>query len=202
VALILADTLGVRPEQGETFRQALATAVERNRAARPSPPQQVTAALAEESRDAARDTAAGKPAGDTAGKPTRDPTAQTQPCRQSDTCLARAARRVPSELVLSLTVAGLGDMWLVRSRLLRASDGMAVQDVRDTVEGGARAVEQYAPRLARRLFPDSGRRPWYKQWWLWSSVAVGAAATAGLATWAAVRSRPEDTGVVPVGSLP
>jgi hypothetical protein len=177
VAVLPVDTLGLPPAEGAALEAAVWRDLESARAARPAPPARVTAALA-----------------------TVDAGAAPGSCREQAACLAGVGRRVPSDLVLALALAGLGDLRLVRSRLVRASDGLALQDLQETVQGGGAALDGYAQRLTRRLFPEAGRRPWYRSWWFWSSVAAVAGATAAI-TWATVGTRPHESGVVHVGDL-
>lgn len=175
VAVLPVETMGVPPEQGEAFRAAVLDEVRRTQTAVAAPCEQVDQALAQESQ----------------GSP---------PCRESDACLARAGRRVPSDSVLALTAAGLGNLWLIRGRLVRVEDGLGLQDVQESSEGGAHAVEQFAPQLAHRLFPDTSKKPWYRQWWVWTAVAVGLG-TGAVVTWAATRDTgPTDSAVV-IGRL-
>jgi hypothetical protein len=174
VAVLAVETMGVPPEQGEAFHAALVQEMEKGKTALPAPAQKVDAALQAE-------------------------TAVEQGCRESDACLARAGRRVPSDTVLSLTVGGLGNLWLVRGRLVRAQDGLPLQEVQETAEGGSHAVVQYAPQLAHRLFPDTSKQPWYKQWWLWTAVGVGLGAGA-VTIWAVTKPKANE-GAVVIGSL-
>jgi len=174
VAVLPVETVGVPDEQGAAFHDALVKELDRTRTALPAPKDRVALALAAETE------ASPQP-----------------PCRESDACLARAGIRAQSDSVLSLTVAGLGNLWLVRGRLVRSQDALPLQEVQETAEGGVQAVDRYAPQLAHRLFPDA--RPWYRQWWLWTSVAVGLAA-GGTALGVALGTRGGD-GAVVIGSL-
>jgi hypothetical protein len=178
VAILPVDTLGIPAGEGEALREALALEVARVRAARPARPADVGRALA-------ADPATSQPA-------------ELVRCRDSNTCLAGLGRRVPSAIVLSLTLAGLGDLRLVRSRLVRSGDGLALQDLQETV--AAAGLADHAAALARRLFPDALRRPWYRQWWFYAAVVGVAGATAAI-TWAAVHTSAREAGVVHVGDL-
>jgi hypothetical protein len=175
VAIVPVDTVGVPTVEGEALQGALSRALDQSRTARAVSGTAAAAAAATQPADWSR-------------------------CRESSACLASVGRRVPADLVLSLALAGLGDLRLVRSRLVRTDDGLALQDLQETVQGGRPALETYAGSLARRLFPEAARRPWYKQWWFFAAVAVVAGATAA-ATWAAVRSSRHETGVVHLGDL-
>jgi hypothetical protein len=175
VAVLPVETMGVPPEQGEAFHAALVAEMEKDKTAVPAPAEKVDEALREE-------------------------IAAEQGCRESDACLARAGKRVPADSVLSLTVGGLGGLWLVRGRLVRTQDGLPLQDIKESAEGGSQSVVQYAPQLARRLFPDTSKLPWHKQWWLWT--AVGAALTAGAVTiWAVTQPKPNQGAAILIGSL-
>ncbi|MBI5478216.1 MAG: hypothetical protein HY906_05130 [Deltaproteobacteria bacterium] len=175
VAIVPVDTVGVPAAEGQALQTALTSALDRSRAARAVPGAAAAAAAASQPAEWTR-------------------------CRESSACLAGVGRRVPADLVLSLAVAGLGDLRLVRSRLLRADDALPLQDLQETVQGGRPALETYAGSLARRLFPEAARRPWYQQWWFFVAAAGVAGATAA-ATWAVVRSQRHATGVVHLGDL-
>jgi hypothetical protein len=175
VAILPVDTVGIPGAAGDTLEGSLTKTLTESRAARPVPvPRALTAS-------------------------TTQPADWAQ-CRESSVCLAELARRVPAKLILSLAVAGLGDLCLVRSRLVRATDGMVLQDLQEAVPGGRPTLARYAAHLARRLFPDAGRRPWYRQWWFYAAV-VGVASATAIATWAAVRATRHETGVVHLGDL-
>lgn len=172
VAFLPVETVGVPGEQGEALQAALVREVERTGAASPAPAPMVKEALA----------------------------AQPEPCRESDACLAKAGREAQSDSVLSLTLAGIGSTWLMKGRLIRSDDALALQEVQESAEGGLQGIERYAPGLAGRLFPDSSRRPWYKQGWLWTAAAAVAVAAGGVATWALLRGAPS-SGAVVIGTL-
>ncbi|MGC4121331.1 MAG: hypothetical protein QM765_43495 [Myxococcales bacterium] len=173
VAFLPVETVGVPGEQGAMLQNALAKEAERTGAASPAPEARVADVLATQPEGTA--------------------------CRESDACLAKAGRDTPSDAVLSLTLAGIGSTWLVKGRLIRSQDAIALQEVQETAEGGVLGIDRYAPDLTRRLFPDSGRKPWYRQWWAWTGVAVVAAAAGGVATWAALRDG--NGGAIVIGSL-
>lgn len=122
-------------------------------------------------------------------------------CRETQACLAEAGLRVPADLVLSLTVAGLGPTRLVRSRLIGTEGGLLLQDLQETLTDGPRALDSYAQSLTWRLFPEpESRSPWYRRWWVWT-VAGALAAGAG-ATAAVLANRGEtDDNVVHLGDL-
>ena len=174
------DTMGVALTEGTSFRRALEQETSRTIAARLSPPERVRRAVRSET------------------------TALTTPCGESERCLARIGQQIPADLVLLTTLAGLGDMRLVRARLVRARDGLVVQDLQETVPGGPRVLDQTASDLVRRLFPERGAKPWYRRWWVWTAAAGVVAATVGI-TWglAARQGEPEqDPNVIHVGELP
>jgi len=176
VAFLPVETVGVPAEQGEALQGELLKEIERTGAAVAAPSAKVLEALR-----------------------LADPTAP--PCRESDACLARAGRDAQCDSVLALTLAGIGNTWLVKGRLLRSQDGLALQEVQETAEGGVEAVGRYGPQLANRLFPDPGRRPVYKQWWFWTSVAAAAVAAGSVATWAALQGGGPASSAVIIGSL-
>jgi hypothetical protein len=119
-------------------------------------------------------------------------------CRESESCLAEAGRQLPTDLVLSMTVAGLGSTRLVRSRLITTKEGLVLQDLQETLMGGAPALDLFAQSLAQRLFPEPN--PWYRRWWVWTLAGV---AVAGAATTTAVlvtRSN-ANSGIIHLGNL-
>jgi len=123
-------------------------------------------------------------------------------CGQGATCLARVGRKASAELVLSLTLAGLGEMRLVRTRLVRSKDELVLQDLQETTHGGTAGLEGYSAELARRLFPSERPSPWYRTWWFWSAVAVVVGAGTGVTWWLVTRDGPEgDPNVVRIGDL-
>jgi hypothetical protein len=128
--------------------------------------------------------------------------AQPSRCRDSDECLAGVGRRLAASLVLSSTLAGLGDMRLIRARLVRASDALVVQDLQETVPGGAGTLDQRAADLIRRLFPERVGRAWYRRWWVWVGVGLAVAA-AGVTTWLVIRrsQQPAPDNVHHIGDL-
>jgi len=121
-------------------------------------------------------------------------------CRESEACLAEAGKQIPSDLVLSMTLAGLGPTRLVRSRLIGVSDGLVLQDLQETLTTGPQGLEPYAQSLAKRLFPEPGAAtPWYGRWWVWT-IAGGVVAAAA-ATTAALVSQRNEAGVIHLGDL-
>jgi hypothetical protein len=122
-------------------------------------------------------------------------------CRESEACLAEAGKRVPADLVLSLTVAGLGPTRLVRSRLIGTDNGLVLQDLQETLTGGPQALDPYARSLAQRLFPEPElRTPWYGKWWVWTVAGVVAAGAGTTAAVLATRGR-QNAGVIHIGDL-
>jgi hypothetical protein len=174
VVVMPVDTLGVAPDEGEALERVFRTEVERSPSVSPVSP---------------------VPTG-TAAAPSSHPA-----CRDSDACLAGVGRRASADLVLSTTLAGLGDMRLVRARLLRVEGALVLQDLQETVPGGPRQLAERAASIARRLFPET-RRPWYRTWWVWTTIA-GAAALVGVTTFLIVRSQKtsNDPSLVHVGDL-
>ena len=178
VAIVAVDTLGVAPDEGTRLQRALQREASRRPGAAPATPERVARAFGPDDRPA------------------------TRRCRESDSCLAGVGRRVPADLVLTATLAGLGDMRLVRARLVRSSDALVVHDLQRTISGRASALEQVAADLSRRLFPHEGSS-WYRRWWVWAAVASVTGATVGLTWWlASDRGEPDrDPNVKHLGDL-
>ena len=120
-------------------------------------------------------------------------------CRESEACLAEAGKRIPADLVLSLTVAGLGPTRLVRSRLIGTDTGLVLQDLQETLTSGSESLDPYARSLTHRLFPEPDP-PWYRKWWVWTIVGV-VAAGAGGTTAAVIATRGGGQVFVHVGNL-
>ena len=156
VAVMPVDTLGLADQEGRALHRALQREAQRHPTARPAPTERVV------SLAAATDAA----------------------CRESDRCLADIGRQVPADLVLSVTLAGLGQMRLVRARLVRARDAMVLQDLQQTIGGGAAALAGSAADLTRRLFPHARGRPWYRRWWVWAALAGVVGTAVGVTWWA------------------
>jgi hypothetical protein len=172
------DTIGVAKSEGTALRNKLRREVQRRPEARPMPSQRVDRALARRS-DSKPDS-----------------------CGDSAPCLARVGRDLPADLVLSSTLAGLGEMRLVRTRLVRSKDGLMLHDFQETVQRGPRSLNRYAAELTRRLFPDRPRQRWYRKWWIWTAVAAAVGASVGVTWWAATRNGQEpDPNVVRLGDL-
>jgi hypothetical protein len=174
VALVPVDTLGVARSEGAAIERVLSREVERSRS--------VSAARSDEVRRALE-------------------RAPARGCRESDACLASVGRGARADLVLSATLAGLGELRLVRARLVRARDELVLQDVQETIPGGVDQMEQRAAEIARRLFPERGP-PWHRRWWVWSALA-GVVATVGLTVWLVERDRESgtDPNLVRIGDL-
>ena len=114
----------------------------------------------------------------------------------------RAARAegAAADLQLSMTLAGLGEVRLVRTRLVRKKDGMLLKDLQETVHHETRGLERYARDLTGRLFPRRARTPWYRRWWIWAAVAGVVGGTVG-AVIATTREPEADPNVVRLGDL-
>ena len=175
VAVMPVDTLGLAAQEGKALHRALQREAQRHPTAKPAPTKRVEA-LAEQAEER---------------------------CHESDRCLADIGRRVPADLVLSATLAGLGQMRLIRARLVRAQDAMVLQDLQQTVGGGAAALDGSAADLTRRLFPEARGRPWYRRWWVWTALAGAVGTAVGVTWWAASRDgEPDrDPNLVHIGNL-
>jgi hypothetical protein len=120
------------------------------------------------------------------------------------------AVRGQAELVLSMTLAGLGEVRLVRTRLVRTRDGMVLKDLQETVRHGVGANERtgsssglsrYARELAERLFPRRAPTPWYRRWWIWTAAAAGLVGGTVGVVFAATQKDEPDPNVVRLGDL-
>jgi len=121
----------------------------------------------------------------------------------------RFVRGKQAELVVSMTLAGLGEVRLVRTRLVRSGDGMVLKDLQETVRHeprandrrGAGGLSRYARELADRLFPRRAPAPWYRTWWVWTAAAAGVVGGTVGVVFAATRRDEPDSGVVRLGDL-
>ena len=175
VAVVPVDVLGLTPEEGITLRQSVESAVATLSATQLAQDSDVDQALAHHT-----------------------PTGRE--CLAADPCLASLGLELHAPSVLALTLAGLGDTYLVRSRLVASEQGLALQDLQETVVGGQGAVTAYAEKLVGRLFPETPSAPWYRRVWVWAGAAVVVGAGATL-TVILLRPGQDDSGVVRVGNL-
>ena len=174
VAVMPVDVLGVEPERGIALRQAVEAAASDLSSVTIVPPVDVDRALADHT-----------PAGSA--------------CLEADACLAALGSTLAAPSVLALTLAGLGETSIVRSRLVSAEQGLTLQDLQETVVGGPDAVRIYAGELTRRLFPEAPP-PWYRRGWVWAGSATVLALGTTLAV-VLVSGRQHDSGVVHIGDL-
>jgi hypothetical protein len=173
VAVLPAEVLGVPDAEAEALQRALVAQLEQSPQSIPVDSEPIERALA--------------------GQPS------SSDCHASDSCLTEIGRQSAADLVLSITVAGLGEMRLVRSRLVEVESGLTVQDLQEHADGGVDNLERYGQELAELLFPPEPAVAVLRRWWFWTAVTGGLGASAGLAALAA-RPAPDDT-VVHLGDL-
>jgi hypothetical protein len=113
---------------------------------------------------------------------------------------AAAGEQDSADLELSMTLAGLGEVRLVRTRLVRRKDGMVLKDLQETVRHEPRGLERYARDLTGRLFPRRAPTPWYRRWWIWAAAAGVVGGTVGV-VFATTREPETDPNVVRLGDL-
>ncbi|MBN2358498.1 MAG: hypothetical protein JXR83_03535 [Deltaproteobacteria bacterium] len=178
IAVLPVETLGLDEQQGRSLHALL----QRQLAQRP----QVTIVAAERVDRALAQRGAA-----------------LQACLAEASCLGEVGREAGADLVLAVTMAGLGSTKIVRARLVRSAGGVVLQDLQETVEGDAQALEAFAGRLALRLFPEAAR-PWYGAWWFWTALG-GAALIATGATaaviWVVVQQAAANENLVHLGEL-
>ena len=175
VAVMPVEVLGIEPERGVSLRESIEGAAAELSSVTLTPSVAVDEALA-----------AHHPA--------------ERECLEADLCLASLGLALKAPTVLAVTLAGLGDTNLVRSRLISAEQGLALQDLQETVVGGPEGMRSYATDLVRRLFPETPEAPWYRRWWVWAGSAV-VLGTATAVTVVLVRRSAHDSGVVHIGDL-
>jgi len=175
VAILPVDVVGVEPEQGELLRRTLETEGTALGSIQVVPPEELDAALAR------------------ATPPGRE-------CLGLELCLLSVGVQLKAPRVLALSLAGLGPTALVRSRLFDTAQGLALQDLQETVVGGRAALPPYAAELMRRLFPAATVDVWYQRPWLWIAGGVALAAVVGASTLYLTRDS-NDSGVTHVGDL-
>ena len=96
-------------------------------------------------------------------------------CLREPPCASRVARRAGAERLLLGSAAGLGRTFVLRLALLDAERSVTEREVQGTVVGGISDLTVALPEQLDRLLPRP-RAAWYRQWWVWTLVAVGAAA--------------------------
>ncbi len=176
VALMPVDAVGVPPREGETLHRALHRALQHSETAKPSPAEPLRRSLAQQKTDLSH-------------------------CLSSDPCLSAVGRDLSADLVLTVTMAGLGSVRLVRSRLFEIDPGIVLKDIQETTGADSKQIERYVGQLARRLFPPPPGRPWYRRWWVWTAAAAAVGATVGITLLATTQDSPRDPGVIRLGEL-
>jgi len=122
-------------------------------------------------------------------------------CLEADPCLVDVGQDLAVDLVLAVTMAGLGDMRLIRSRLFKVDQGIMLKEVQQTSGSAPEQLEGAAARLTRRLFPPRPGRPWYRRWWVWTAAAAVVGATVGITVLATTKEAPHEPGVIRLGDL-
>ncbi len=174
VAVLPADVLGTPEAEAEALQGAVMERLELSEQSQPVARELVAQALAEVEPSPSE-------------------------CHASDPCLTEIGAQTSADLVLSLTVAGLGELRLVRSRLVDVESGLTVQDLQEHADGGVTSLEQYGADLVAELFPAEPAVALLRRWWFWTALTGGLGASAGIAALAA-RPKPDDT-VVHLGEL-
>lgn len=175
VAILPVEVVGVESEQGELLRRVLENEATALGSIQLVPPGELDAALA-------RATPAGRE------------------CLGLEPCLLKVGVQLQASRVLALSLAGLGPTALVRSRLFDTAQGLALQDLQETVVGGREALPPYAADLMRRLFPVAPVEAWYQRPWVWIAGGVALAVVVGGSTLYGTRGS-DDSGVTHIGDL-
>lgn len=95
-------------------------------------------------------------------------------CVREASCLQRAARRLDAPRLVQLSVAGLGGTYVLRLTLYDGRSGTrrgSWQEVLSTL-----APERVSRALDRMIagfdvLPRDRAPPWYRRWWVWTTVA-------------------------------
>lgn len=111
-----------------------------------------------------------------------------------------SGKQASADLELSMTLAGLGEVRLVRTRLVRRKDGMVLKDLQETVRHEPQGLERYARDLTGRLFPRRAPTPWYRRLWIWAAAAGVIGGTVGV-VFATTRGPEADPNVMHLGDL-
>ena len=158
VAVMPVEVLGLPGDSGTAFREAVETEATTQGGVELVAPATVASATAELAPDLSS-------------------------CISTDSCVSSIGTRAGAKEVLTLSIAGLGDTYLIRSRLLEAKSGLVLHDFQETVMGDREAVRANVRQLVSRIFPAQGLSPWYRRWWVWAggTVLLGAAAATVLA---------------------
>jgi len=176
LALMPVDAVGVPPGEGARLHQAIGDALRRSRTARISSDEALQRSLHQRR--------------------------VTLPeCLEAEPCLAAVGQELSTDFVLSVTMAGLGDMRLVRSRLFKVDQGIMLKEMQQTSGGSPEQLEDTAAQLTRRLFPPRPGRPWYRRWWVWAASAAVVGAAVGITALATTKDTPQEPGVIRLGDL-
>lgn len=126
--------------------------------------------------------------------------ADANACLESPTCLSHLGKHMSADLALSLIMAGLSDVRLIRARLVDANQGLLMSDIQQNVTMSEKGYAKYAEDLRNKLFLQTAVKPWYKHWWVWTG-AVGLLASA-TATWLLLQKSPsKNSDAIHLGDL-
>ena len=120
-------------------------------------------------------------------------------CLRDTSCAAELARRAGADQLVLGSAAGLGRTYVLRLALLDARRGVVDREVHRTVVGGLADLRGALPEQVERLIPPPPD-PWYRRWWVWTTVAVGLAAVAAAVTLALLL--PEEQNPIDTYPLP
>jgi hypothetical protein len=118
-------------------------------------------------------------------------------CLREPACAASVARAAGADRLVLGSAAALGRTYVLRLALLDAEREVADREVSRTVVGGPADLRAAMPEQLERLLPLP-LRPWYTRWWVWTTVAVGAAAVAAAVTLAVLLPETDDIPVFPL----
>jgi hypothetical protein len=90
-------------------------------------------------------------------------------------CATRVGKKLKASHVVVGAVGGLSDTYVFQLKLVSVSKGAPIRSLEETLFGRGSDRAAAAASVASRLL-NIRPTPWYKRWWFWTIVGIGATA--------------------------
>lgn len=90
-------------------------------------------------------------------------------------CATQVGKKLKASHVVVGAVGGLSDTYVFQLKLVSVSKGAPIRSLEETLFGQGSDREAAAASIASRLL-NLRPTPWYKRWWFWTIVGIGATA--------------------------
>jgi hypothetical protein len=90
-------------------------------------------------------------------------------------CATRVGKKLQASHVVVGAVGGLSDTYVFQLKLVSVSKGAPIRSLEETLFGQGSDRAAAAASIASRLL-NIRPTPWYKRWWFWTIVGIGATA--------------------------